>query len=198
MALADSSAKHMENEIENTISQNGEQEVEVTLDTTEETVETEETETVESLKQKNQELYEKLQKAKGKVRGDDGKWVQKPVIQAEKKAPVTETKVSMSNHDFLALVNAKIHEDDIVEVEDYAKFKGISIAEALKLSTVKTLLAEKEEMRKVANATNTGNARRSSTKPSSDTVLSNARSGKETDPEAVAEARMAERLKNRK
>ena len=183
MALADSSAKQMENEIENTISQNGEQEVEVTLDTTEETVETEETETVESLKQKNQELYEKLQKAKGKVRGEDGKWVQKAQIPAPK-APVTEQKAqNMSTRDYIALVNAKINEEDIQEVEDYAKYKGISIADALKVGVVKSLLAEKEEMRKTAQATNVSNARRSSAQVSPETILAKARKGDVPDGE---------------
>ena len=167
---------------------------EVTLDVTEDTALEENAE--ESVEEVKAKLLKAEELAKNyKIRAEKAEKLVKPnKVETKVEAP----KVSMSNHDFLALVNAKIHEDDIVEVEDYAKFKGISIAEALKISTVKTLLAEKEEMRKVANATNTGNARRSSTKPSSDTVLSNARSGKETDPEAVAEARMAERLKNRK
>ena len=169
-------------------------EEEVTLDVTEDTVPEENTE--ESIDDLKVRLAKAEELAKNqKIRAERA---EKLVKTVKPEAKPEAQKVSMSNHDFLALVNAKIHEDDIVEVEDYAKFKGISIAEALKISTVKTLLAEKEEMRKVANATNTGNARRSSTKPSSDTVLSNARSGKETDPEAVAEARMAERLKNRK
>jgi len=179
----------------NVQAENSNQAEEVTLDVTEETAPEENAEeSVAELKAKLEKVT--ADKESLKVRAERAERQAKQAVKAEVKPEAQ--KVSMSNHDFLALVNAKIHEDDIVEVEDYAKFKGISIAEALKISTVKTLLAEKEEMRKVANATNTGNARRSSTKPSSDTVLSNARSGKETDPEAVAEARMAERLKNRK
>jgi len=187
----------MENEIEITNSSNGEQEAEVVSNVEEgQTETTEPTETVEALKVKNQELYEQLQKAKGKVRGDDGKWVQKPTFIAQK-APVTESKpVTMSTKDYIALMNAKINEDDVVEVEDYAKYKGISIADALKLGVVKTLLAEKEEMRKTAQATNTSNARRSSVQISSDTLLAKAKDGDVSeDAEALVRARFEKKKK---
>ena len=95
----------------------------------------------------------------------------------EKPVEKVESKSDLSIKDAIALVNAKVHEDDLSEVEDYAKFKKISIQEALKSSTVKTLLAEKEAMRTTANVTNTGTARKSSTKIADDVLYSKALKG---------------------
>ncbi len=130
-------------------------------------------------------------------------------IRAEKaeklaKGNKPETKIETNNanmptKDLYALVSAKVHEDDIAEVEEYAKFKGISVAEALKSTVVKTMLSEKEDFRKTALATNTGNVRRGSTKPSDEALLNRARSGDiPDDAEALAHARMEERKKGMK
>lgn len=186
----------MENEIENANSTNSNEEVvETKVENTQ--VETEEsTETVEVLKQKNQELYEQLRKAQGYVRGEDGKWIKKSQPQAvERKSPQTESKPQgMSTTDLIALMNAKVNEEDISEVENYAKFKGISVAEALKTSVVKTLLSEKEEMRKTANATNVKGSRVGSSKATPADLLSKARTGGQVDDfEALALARLEER-----
>lgn len=71
-----------------------------------------------------------------------------------------------------------IHEDDFPEVKDMASFKKISIAEALKLSATKAILAEKAEFRKTAEVSNTGNTRRGATAVSEDTLLQNLSEGK--------------------
>lgn len=81
-----------------------------------------------------------------------------------------------------------IHEDDFQEVKDMANFKRISIAEALKLGATKAILAEKEEFRKTAEASNTGNARRSATKVSDDTLLANLSKGEVPKSASEAEA----------
>ena len=70
-----------------------------------------------------------------------------------------------------------IHEDDIDEVLDMAKFKKVSLAEALKLGATKAILAEKEEFRRTANASNTTNTRRA-TSVSPDTLVRNLSEGK--------------------
>lgn len=104
--------------------------------------------------------------------------------QTEKKLGVTKEEkpsnnapVTVSTRDLYALMEAKVPEEDISEVEDYAKFRKISISEALRTSTVKMLLAEKAEKRNVAMATNTGAARRSPSKISDDALLSKAQKG---------------------
>jgi len=100
----------------------------------------------------------------------------KPEIKPEAKPEVKE-EPKLSLTDMYALNNAKVPEEDLPEVIEFSKFKGISIAEALKSSVVKTLLADKEEARKVANATNTGNSKRGSTQTSDQQLLDNASKG---------------------
>lgn len=75
-----------------------------------------------------------------------------------------------------------IHEDDIEEVLDMAKFKKLSLAETLKLGATKAILAEKAEFRKTAEVSNTGNARRGNTKVSDDILLANLAEGKVPKP----------------
>lgn len=146
---------------------NGAEEValETTQDTTPENVE--ETIDWKAIALKNKELAENQ-----KIRAEKAEKLAK-TIKVEAKTDISKP-VSMSTKDYIALVNAKINEDDIGEVEDYAKYKGISIAEALKVGVVKSLLAEKSEMRKTAQATNVSNARRSSTQISPETLLAKA------------------------
>lgn len=112
-----------------------------------------------------------------------------PKLQA-KPEPAKEPTVSIA--DLHALRN--VHEDDIAEVQEYAKFKNLSIKEALNSSVVKTLLAEKEEMRKTAEAANTKITRRSPQKPSEEQALSDFESGKiPEDPAEAARLRFLQR-----
>jgi hypothetical protein len=84
-------------------------------------------------------------------------------VEEELKKLKPETKKSddnsLSTKDFYALTNAKVPEEDIDEVIEYSKFKGISVAEALKLPTMKTVLYEKSETRRTAQATQTRHTR---------------------------------------
>ena len=75
-----------------------------------------------------------------------------------------------------------IHEDDIEEVLDLAKFKRLLLAETLKLGATKAILAEKVEFRKTAEVSNTGNARRSVSKVSDETLLANLAKGEVPQP----------------
>ena len=81
-------------------------------------------------------------------------------------------------------MEAKVPEEDISEVEDYAKYKGISIAEALKTQAVRSILNEKSEMRNVASATNTGGSKRVGGRVSDETLLANASKGNFPDSDA--------------
>ena len=146
----------------------------------------------DNLEERLAEEAEKRQKAEElaqnyKVRAEKAERLAKGV----KPEVETVSKTSMSNKDFVSLVNAKVHEDDISEVEEYARFKNLSISDALKLSVVKTMLSEKEEMRKTASATNVKTTRTANTKVSGDALLEKARSGNvgEVDIEAIAQAR---------
>lgn len=93
----------------------------------------------------------------------------------------TPTAGDLGTKDLYALMEAKVPQDDIDEVTEYAKFKGISVAEALKSNVVKTMLSDKAEMRNTAQASNVGTARRGSAKVSDDVLLSKASKGELPD-----------------
>jgi hypothetical protein len=57
--------------------------------------------------------------------------------------------------DALLLAKADIALEDASEVVDFANYRKISIADALKNSTLKAILADRVEERKTATATNT-------------------------------------------
>lgn len=95
----------------------------------------------------------------------------KPLVMAAPKAGALDT------GDLYALMEAKVPQEDVKDVAEYAKFKGISIAEALKSTTVKGILADKEEQRNVAAATNVGPARRGSVAPTDQTLVGLAQKG---------------------
>jgi hypothetical protein len=97
--------------------------------------------------------------------------------QAEPKAGGEDTpkqSSDLSTEDLYALVEAKVPQEDISEVKEYARFKKISIGEALKSSIVRTTLEENAEKRKTAGATNTGTARRGTSKVSGEYLLKRA------------------------
>lgn len=107
--------------------------------------------------------------------------------KAERKAKEPEAKPeakssrkddTLTSMDTIALIGAKVTEkEDIDEVLDYAKLKGISVSEALQASVVKSILAEKAEQRQTAAATNTGNARRGTSKLSDEQIVANVAQG---------------------
>ena len=103
----------------------------------------------------------------------------------------------MSTTDLYALMNAKVAEEDIQEVQEYASFKRISVAEALKSPALKSILALAKEERDVAGATNTGPTRRQVSTQTSDSLLEDATKGKLPDSDAgltrLAEARLERR-----
>lgn len=95
----------------------------------------------------------------------------------EKTAPTDR----LSTLDLIALSRADVDEDTLSEVMDYAKYKKMSIAEALKSPLIKATLADRKETKRVADATNTGSARRGTSKTSDYSLLENARNGNMPD-----------------
>ncbi len=99
----------------------------------------------------------------------------------------------LSQRDFLTIAKADVHEDDLDDVLDYAKFKKIDVKEALASGVIKSLLAERKETRRTAEATSTG-SKRSGVKGKDGTeLLRDAESGQlpesDDDIEALVEAR---------
>lgn len=104
----------------------------------------------------------------------------KQLFERAKKNTQAE-KDGLSNKDLLFLAKTDIHEDDIEEVQDWAKFKKVSISEAYK--QLKGTLDIRNEERKTADATSTKPGARGTTKTSPADVLSKAERGEviETD-----------------
>lgn len=122
------------------------------------------------------------------------------LAKASKEVPSTQkqtpTAGDLSQKDVIYLAKADIHDEDFDEVTKYASKNGVTVKEAHEY--LKPILAVKDEQRRIANATNTSSSKRGSGKVSSETIIENASKGRETDPEALAEARMAMKLANRK
>lgn len=111
------------------------------------------------------------------------------------------SKSDLSTKDLYTLLEAQVPRDDIDDVVDYAKYKNISVDEALKSSVVKATLKEKSEQRQTAQATNTGKGRKGSSQTSGKELYKEfLKSGKipenEADIEKLAEARLNARRNN--
>lgn len=114
--------------------------------------------------------------------------------KAEKKSKETvEVKGDISSKDTIAIMRANVHEDDIDEVKDFAKLKGISIADALKSNVVKAIISDREDIRKTANATHTGTTRKSSARISDEELLEKASKGDIPEDDAGIERLMKAR-----
>lgn len=103
----------------------------------------------------------------------------KEVPQVQQQAPNKAGEISTK--DLYALMEARVPQEDISEVQEYAQLKGISISEALKATVVKSILNEKAEQRTVASATNVGATKRGSGKVSDETLISKAAKGELPD-----------------
>ena len=92
-----------------------------------------------------------------------------------------DSDVSLSTKDFYALNKANVPEEDVDDVLEYAKFKNIPVADALKSSVVKATLAEKAEVRRTAQATNTRQTRTQNTQADGASIIANVKGGKGED-----------------
>lgn len=108
----------------------------------------------------------------------DGKWVKKETPstpKVERKEESTDDNLSWKDQQ--ALLKADVHEDDLDEVVEFARFKKIPVADVLKTSAIKTILAEKAEFRKTADATNGGKPKRVLSKVTDETLQQNLSKG---------------------
>ena len=96
--------------------------------------------------------------------------------KARKMAPKETTKQNdMSLKDIRALQD--VHDDDVDDILDYAKYKGVSPAEAKKMPAMQAILKAKDEERRVAMATNTNSGKRGTAQLSDERVLQDFRQG---------------------
>lgn len=134
------------------------------------------------LESKNKQLFERAKKQEVKI-------------------PSKELKLSPK--DYLALTESKISTEDFDEVTEFASFKKLSISEALKNPTLKTIIAERVDERKTAAATQIRGGARGGSKNSGEEILRKAEStGEVPDSDegmkALVEARMARRIEKAK
>jgi len=178
----------MENEIEQDVALEHQEEAD--LNTADETIDEVKArlQEAEDARLKAEKIAEnqriRAEKAERLAKGEKPRVEQKP----------TPTAGELTAKDIILLSKSNISEsEDIDEVLDFAKYKGISISEALKSSTVKSILAEKAEQRKTAEVTNTNSSRRATPKITSEQIIAKSESGEDVDPEKLAEARMEQR-----
>jgi hypothetical protein len=140
-----------------------------------------------------------LQKEGYKFNETTKQW-DKPTVAAKPHNPQVHSEIKTDNlspKDIveLAKVAADVHEDDLQEVLDWAKFKNISPTEAKK--QLKSQLESKDEQRKTASVANVTNARRGPTKLSGEEILDKARKGWTPDSEEDIDRLVSERYKTR-
>jgi hypothetical protein len=140
--------------------------------------ETEDLNTTESADETTEQIDWKAEALKMKEIADNQRIrAEKAERKAKEPQSIAQANPSLSTADIIALSKADIEAEDVDEVLEYAKFKRISIAEALKSPVVKATLSEKKEQRNVAIATNTGGAKRSTGRISDETLIANAEKG---------------------
>lgn len=179
---------------------------EVELDTqiepTEEVANTEEVEEtaaeVETEDKPKYTPYEIKQFERAKLAEAKAKELEVELNALKNKPPVAEKQAGdhLTSYDTIALIDAKVtHREDIELVSEYARFKGIPVADALKSGVIKSELAERAETRRTAEVTNTSGSKRTTVKVSNDALLTNASQGKLPDnPEDLAKAYYAAKL----
>lgn len=173
---------------------NNETDEEIILNTQEETTDSNEVETDESSEDeidwKAEALKQKQIAENQRIRAEKAEKRDKPEVS--KVAPKKQS--DLSAVDIIAISKANIEAEDVEDVLDYAKYKGISIAEALKSSVVKATLSQKEELRKTAQATSTGTSRRGTASITDAQLIANAEKGimpeSDADYDRLAELRL--------
>ena len=125
------------------------------------------------------------------------------IIKAKAK-PKTETKPELtvnasqlSARDLIALSKANLDDEDIEEVMDYAGYKKLSIADALKSPVIQATIQRNAELKKSAAAVNLGSSKRAGGSVSDERLLADAQKGVYPEsPEDIARLAVA-RFKNK-
>jgi len=139
-------------------------------------------------------LFARAKKAEAEAKDLKARLSQPSVSKPAAIGPQAE----LNSKDLLALMNEKVHQDDVDDVVEYAKFKGIPVNEALASSVVKNLLAEKVEQRTTASAANVGGSKRSSGQVSDSALLAKASKGDLPESEADIKRLVELQIQSRK
>lgn len=135
-------------------------------------------------KKRYREKFNKSDEVMTKLFGEDweGRVDEIDLDEKPKQQKSSSDEKDLSQRDLIAIIKNDVHEDDISEVKDYAKLKDISVSEALESTTVKTILSEKQEHRKTAEATHTGKTKSKGSKVSDSELLRKAEKGEFPEP----------------
>lgn len=162
----------------------------------EETTETNEEETVESIKAKLEEERKAREKAEEVAKNQKVR-AEKAEAEAKKNKPEV-SKDDLSSKDLYALMESKVHKDDVDEVVKMSKLLGKSVSESLSDQAVQSILAVRTEQRQIASATNTDGSKRVSTQVTGEALLAKAEKGElpdEADIEKLVKARFDAKVK---
>jgi hypothetical protein len=118
---------------------------------------------------------------------------QKNHFKKKATAPKETKETNLNQSDFLALVRNNVHEEDVEDIVDYAKLKGISIREALNSPIVKTIIGDKQEARKTAETASVKTSRRGQAGLSDEELLANASKG--IIPESASDIQRLNKLR---
>jgi hypothetical protein len=185
------------------MSDNDNDELESTNQSTEEVVKTDdvedesandESEDIEKLRESNKRLFERTKKAEAEAKLLKAERVKKEEIAKVDAKPV-EKQAEFDLEDVAVFVQKVPNKEDRELVKDYAKFKGIRLEEALEVPVIVATLKDNDEKRKSAAATNTGTGRRGVSKPSPEQIIEDAQAGKAVDADELAQARLDSKRK---
>lgn len=97
-----------------------------------------------------------------------------PPEKKEETVVVTPPAEDLSTRDTLAIMNAKVPEEDVDTVIKWAKVNKISVTEALKDKDLNTVLERHAEERRTDEATQAGRQNRGATRPTGEDLLAKA------------------------
>lgn len=127
---------------------------------------------------------------------------EKAELEAKKNKPVgadltpQKKESDYSLQDIRAL--SDVHDEDVAEVVEFAKFKGISITEAKKHPVISALIETNKEFRATEAAKNSGKGKQGTSRTTDAELVEQAASGNLPDDDEgitrLAEARQAEKL----
>lgn len=140
----------------------------------------ESTEDTENSEESVEELRDRLAKLEENYKNQKIR-AEKAESELKKKAPAEKGGFSQSSNltakDIIAITHAGINEEDLDEIIEWAKYKRISVSEALKSPVIKNVTKEKDEYRRSAQAANVGSSRKGGMKASDNMLLENAQKG---------------------
>lgn len=163
-----------------------------------ETTETEEGEQAETAEETPEEKIARLEKEKAQLAAEKAETDKKNKQLFARVKKDEAAHAGLSPKDLLALSKADLHTEDLEELQDYASFKKISLADALQDPTMKAILATKQAERITAEATATRGAR-GATKPDGEDILRTfERTGEVPDTDEGMQALWAARVARNK